>query len=191
MGKKKPEEMAKQRSVFEGGAKDKGVDPTLAMKIFDLVEKFAGYGFNKSHSAAYALVSYQTAWLKRHYPSEFMAAVMSSEIDNTDKLLSLRDECKRMGLTVKAPNVLEGKLHFSVNADGHIIYGLGGIKGLGEGPIDDLLEARGNSPFSDLFDLCSRTDPRKVNRRALEALIKSGALDELGAEAICADVSVR
>ena len=182
MGKKKPEEMAKQRSVFEGGAKDKGVDPTLAMKIFDLVEKFAGYGFNKSHSAAYALVSYQTAWLKRHYPSEFMAAVMSSEIDNTDKLLSLRDECKRMGLTVKAPNVLEGKLHFSVNADGHIIYGLGGIKGLGEGPIDDLLEARGNSPFSDLFDLCSRTDPRKVNRRALEALIKSGALDELGAE---------
>ena len=182
MGKKKPEEMAKQRSVFEGGAKDKGVDPTLAMKIFDLVEKFAGYGFNKSHSAAYALVSYQTAWLKRHYPSEFMAAVMSSEIDNTDKLLSLRDECKRMGLTVKAPNVLEGKLHFSVNADGHIIYGLGGIKGLGEGPIDDLLEARGNSPFSDLFDLCSRTDPRKVNRRALEALIKSGALDALSAE---------
>ena len=182
MGKKKPEEMAKQRSVFEGGAKDKGVDPTLAMKIFDLVEKFAGYGFNKSHSAAYALVSYQTAWLKRHYPSEFMAAVMSSEIDNTDKLLSLRDECKRMGLTVKAPNVLEGKLHFSVNTDGHIIYGLGGIKGLGEGPIDDLLEARGNSPFSDLFDLCSRTDPRKVNRRALEALIKSGALDALSAE---------
>ena len=139
MGKKKPEEMAKQRSVFEEGAKDKGVDPTLAMKIFDLVEKFAGYGFNKSHSAAYALVSYQTAWLKRHYPSEFMAAVMSSEIDNTDKLLGLRDECRRMGLTVRAPNVLEGQHHFSVNAEGHIIYGLGGIKGLGEGPIEDLL----------------------------------------------------
>jgi DNA polymerase-3 subunit alpha len=182
MGKKKPEEMAKQRSVFEEGAKGKGVDPTLAMKIFDLVEKFAGYGFNKSHSAAYALVSYQTAWLKRHYPAEFMAAVMSSEIDNTDKLLSLRDECKRMGLTVKAPNILEGKHHFSVNREGQIIYGLGGIKGLGEGPIGDLLEARGESPFSDLFDLCSRTDPRKVNRRAIEALIKSGALDELGAE---------
>lgn len=182
MGKKKPEEMAKQRSVFEEGAKDKGVDPTLAMKIFDLVEKFAGYGFNKSHSAAYALVSYQTAWLKRHYPAEFMAAVMSSEIDNTDKLLSLRDECKRMGLMVKAPNVLEGKHHFSVNSEGQIIYGLGGIKGLGEGPIGDLLEARGDSAFTDLFDMCSRTDPRKVNRRALEALIKSGALDELGAE---------
>ena len=182
MGKKKPEEMAKQRSVFEEGAKDKGVDPTLAMKIFDLVEKFAGYGFNKSHSAAYALVSYQTAWLKRHYPSEFMAAVMSSEIDNTDKLLGLRDECRRMGLTVRAPNVLEGQHHFSVNAEGHIIYGLGGIKGLGEGPIEDLLVAREEKPFADLFDLCSRTDPRKVNRRALEALIKSGALDELGAE---------
>ena len=182
MGKKKPEEMAKQRSVFEDGAKEKGVDPTLAMKIFDLVEKFAGYGFNKSHSAAYALVSYQTAWLKRHYPAEFMAAVMSSEIDNTDKLLSLRDECKRMGLTVKAPNILEGKHHFSVNREGQIIYGLGGIKGLGEGPIGDLLEARGESAFTDLFDMCSRTDPRKVNRRALEALIKSGALDELGAE---------
>jgi len=182
MGKKKPEEMAKQRSVFEEGAKNKGVDPTLAMKIFDLVEKFAGYGFNKSHSAAYALVSYQTAWLKRHFPAEFMAAVMSSEIDNTDKLLSLRDECKRMGLTVKAPNVLEGKRHFSVNSEGHIIYGLGGIRGLGEGPINDLLEARDDAPFSDLFDMCSRTDPRKVNRRAIEALIKSGALDELGAE---------
>ena len=182
MGKKKPEEMAKQRSVFEEGAKEKGVDPTLAMKIFDLVEKFAGYGFNKSHSAAYALVSYQTAWLKRHYPAEFMAAVMSSEIDNTDKLLSLRDECKRMGLVVKAPNILEGKHHFSVNREGQIIYGLGGIKGLGEGPIGDLLEARGDSAFTDLFDMCSRTDPRKVNRRALEALIKSGALDELGAE---------
>ena len=182
MGKKKPEEMAKQRSVFEEGARDKGVDPTLAMKIFDLVEKFAGYGFNKSHSAAYALVSYQTAWLKRHYPAEFMAAVMSSEIDNTDKLLSLRDECKRMGLLVKAPNILEGKHHFSVNREGQIIYGLGGIKGLGEGPIGDLLDARGESAFTDLFDMCSRTDPRKVNRRALEALIKSGALDELGAE---------
>ena len=146
MGKKKPEEMAKQRSVFEEGAKDKGVDPTLAMKIFDLVEKFAGYGFNKSHSAAYALVSYQTAWLKRHYPAEFMAAVMSSEIDNTDKLLSLRDECKRMGLMVKAPNILEGKHHFSVNSEGQIIYGLGGIKGLGEGPIGDLLKREVTQP---------------------------------------------
>ena len=97
MGKKKPEEMAKQRSVFEDGAKGKGIEPGLAMKIFDLVEKFAGYGFNKSHSAAYALVSYQTGWLKAHYPAEFMAAVMSSELDNTDKLLTLRDECREDG----------------------------------------------------------------------------------------------
>jgi DNA polymerase-3 subunit alpha len=111
-----------------------------------------------------------------------MAAVMSSEIDNTDKLLGLRDECRRMGLTVRAPNISEGQLHFSVNSEGHIIYGLGGIKGLGEAPIEDLLSAREEKPFADLFDLCSRTDPRKVNRRALEALIKSGALDELGAE---------
>ena len=128
MGKKKPEEMAKQRSVFEEGAKDKGVDPTLAMKIFDLVEKFAGYGFNKSHSAAYALVSYQTAWLKRHYPAEFMAAVMSSEIDNTDKLLSLRDECKRMGLMVKAPNVLEESTTFLLIAKARSSMGWAGLR---------------------------------------------------------------
>jgi DNA polymerase-3 subunit alpha len=181
MGKKKPEEMAKQRSVFEDGAKEKGVNPDLAMRIFDLVEKFAGYGFNKSHSAAYALVSYQTAWLKTHFPAEFMGAVMSSEIDNTDKLLSLRDECRRMGLTVRAPNIAEGLHHFSVNCDGEIVYGLGGIKGLGEGPIDDLIVARVEEPISDLFDLCTRTDPKKVNRRALEAMIKSGGLDSLGA----------
>ncbi len=182
MGKKKPEEMAKQRSVFEDGAKDKGVDPTLAMKIFDLVEKFAGYGFNKSHSAAYALVSYQTAWLKAHYPAEFMAAVMSSEIDNTDKLLNFRDECKNMGMVVRPPAVNEGQYQFTVNADGEIVYGLGAIKGLGQGPVENLLAARAEGPFRDLFDLCARTDPRKVNRKALEALVKSGALDELGAE---------
>ncbi|MED5315406.1 MAG: DNA polymerase III subunit alpha [Pseudomonadota bacterium] len=182
MGKKKPEEMAKQRSVFEAGAAAKGIDPILAIKIFDLVEKFAGYGFNKSHSAAYALVSYQTAWLKTHYPSEFMAAVMSSEIDNTDKLLTFRDEAKRMGLVVQPPSIQSGEYAFSVDNAGHIRYGLGAIKGLGEGPIGNLLAAREEGPFSSLFDLCARTDPRKMNRRALEALIKSGALDELGVE---------
>ena len=182
MGKKKPEEMAKQRSVFEEGAASKGIDPILAIKIFDLVEKFAGYGFNKSHSAAYALVSYQTAWLKTHYPSEFMAAVMSSEIDNTDKLLTFRDEAKRMGLVVQPPSIQSGEYAFSVDDAGHIRYGLGAIKGLGEGPIGNLLAAREEGPFSSLFDLCARTDPRKMNRRALEALIKSGALDELGVE---------
>jgi len=182
MGKKKPEEMAKQRSFFEEGAAAKGIDPILAIKIFDLVEKFAGYGFNKSHSAAYALVSYQTAWLKTHYPSEFMAAVMSSEIDNTDKLLTFRDEAKRMGLVVQPPSIQSGEYAFSVDDAGHIRYGLGAIKGLGEGPIGNLLAAREEGPFSSLFDLCARTDPRKMNRRALEALIKSGALDELGVE---------
>ncbi|MCH1610513.1 MAG: DNA polymerase III subunit alpha [Luminiphilus sp.] len=182
MGKKKPEEMAKQRSVFEEGAAAKGIDPILAIKIFDLVEKFAGYGFNKSHSAAYALVSYQTAWLKTHYPSEFMAAVMSSEIDNTDKLLTFRDEAKRIGLVVQPPSIQSGEYAFSVDDSGHIRYGLGAIKGLGEGPIGNLLAAREEGPFSSLFDVCARTDPRKMNRRALEALIKSGALDELGVE---------
>ena len=183
MGKKKPEEMAKQRSVFEEGAGAKGIDPNLAMKIFDLVEKFAGYGFNKSHSAAYALVSYQTAWLKTHFPAEFMAAVMSSELDNTDKLLTLRDECKSMAVPLRLPAVNEGTYLFTVNAENEIVYGLGAIKGLGEGPVENLLEARvSGGAFNDLFDLCSRTDPRKVNRRALEALIKSGALDSFGAE---------
>ena len=182
MGKKKPEEMAQQRSVFEEGAAKKGIDPTLAMKIFDLVEKFAGYGFNKSHSAAYALVSYQTAWLKTNHPAEFMAAVMSSDIDNTDKLLTFRDEARRMGLQVLPPSIQEGLYAFSVTPEGQIRYGLGAIKGLGAGPISNIIAARDSGSFTSLFDLCARTDPRKVNRRALEALIKSGALDELGVE---------
>ena len=183
MGKKKPEEMAKQRSVFEDGAKGKGIEPGLAMKIFDLVEKFAGYGFNKSHSAAYALVSYQTGWLKAHYPAEFMAAVMSSELDNTDKLLTLRDECREMGVQLRLPAVNEGSYLFTVNDEGAVVYGLGAIKGLGGGPVENLLAARkSGGDFKNLFDLCSRTDPRKVNRRALEALIKSGALDDFGVE---------
>ncbi|MBL6898227.1 MAG: DNA polymerase III subunit alpha, partial [Luminiphilus sp.] len=142
MGKKKPEEMAKQRSVFEEGAAEKGIDPALAMRIFDLVEKFAGYGFNKSHSAAYALVSYQTAWLKTHHPAEFMAAVMSSDIDNTDKMLTFRDEARRMGLQVLPPSIQQGLYAFSVTSEGQIRYGLGAIKGLGEGPIANLLAAR-------------------------------------------------
>ncbi|TDG14749.1 DNA polymerase III subunit alpha [Seongchinamella unica] len=181
MGKKKPEEMAKQRQIFEDGARAKGVDGELAMRIFDLVEKFAGYGFNKSHSAAYALVSYQTCWLKTHYPAPFMAAVMSSELDNTDKIVVLVDECKRMKLALKLPDVNEGQYMFTVNARDEIIYGLGAIKGLGEGPIESILKTReADGPFKDLFDFCARTDPRKVNRKAIEALIRSGALDSLG-----------
>ncbi|MFV0476395.1 MAG: DNA polymerase III subunit alpha [Parahaliea sp.] len=183
MGKKKPEEMAKQRSVFETGAKARGVDGQLAMKIFDLVEKFAGYGFNKSHSAAYALVSYQTAWLKAHYPAPFMAAVMSSELDNTDKIVIFVEECRRMALDLKLPDVNEGKYMFTVNPAQQIIYGLGAIKGLGEGPIESILQARAEGgAFIDLFDFCARTDPRKVNRRAIEVLIRAGAFDTLGVE---------
>tara|TARA_R110002110_G_scaffold415765_3_gene655277 strand:- start:40279 stop:43767 length:3489 start_codon:yes stop_codon:yes gene_type:complete len=181
MGKKKPEEMAKQRAVFEGGASEKGVDGELAIKIFDLVEKFAGYGFNKSHSAAYALVSYQTAWLKAHYPAHFMAAVMSSELQNTDKIVVFVEECRAMRLTLKLPDANEGQHMFTVNPQNEIIYGLGAIKGLGEGPIENMLAARNEGgPFLDLFDFCARTDPRRVNRRAIEALIRSGAFDSLG-----------
>ncbi len=183
MGKKDPKEMARQREIFEAGANAKGVDGNLAIKIFDLVEKFAGYGFNKSHSAAYALVSYQTAWLKARYPAHFMAAVMSSELDNTDKIVVFVDECKRMKLSLKLPDVNEGQYMFTVNASDEIIYGLGAIKGLGEGPVESILQARNDGGrFSDLFDFCARTDPRKVNRRALEALIRSGALDSLTVE---------
>ncbi|MEM1190379.1 MAG: DNA polymerase III subunit alpha [Pseudomonadota bacterium] len=180
MGKKKPEEMAKQRSVFADGAAGRGVDADLATKLFDLVEKFAGYGFNKSHSAAYALVSYQTAWLKAHHPAAFMAAVMSSELDNTDKIVTLIEECRRMELKLRLPDVNEGRYMFTVSEDGEIVYGLGAIKGLGEGPVEQILAARDSGgPFTDLFDFCARTDPRKLNRRALEALIRSGAFDRL------------
>ena len=181
MGKKKPEEMAKQRSVFTSGAVERGVDESLASKLFDLVEKFAGYGFNKSHSAAYALVSYQTAWLKTHYPAAFMAAVMSSELDNTDKIVVLIEECRRMKLSIRLPDVNEGRYMFTVSDTGEIVYGLGAIKGLGEGPVEALLESRERDGlFRDLFDFCARTDPRKLNRKALEALVRSGAFDSLG-----------
>jgi DNA polymerase-3 subunit alpha len=183
MGKKKPEEMAKQRDVFARGAAERGVDATLASKLFDLVEKFAGYGFNKSHSAAYALVSYQTAWLKAHHPAAFMAAVMSSELQNTDKIVILIEECKRMRLTLRLPDINEGEYMFTVNEGGDIVYGLGAIKGLGSSPVEQILHARREGgAFSDLFDFCARTDPRKLNRKAIEALVQSGAFDRLGTE---------
>ena len=181
MGKKKPEEMAKQRSIFEDGAKSQGIDPTLAMKIFDLVEKFAGYGFNKSHSAAYALVSYQTLWLKTHYPAEFMAAVMSSDMQNTDKVVTFIEESRRMGLNVLPPLVNSSHYMFMVNDNGQVLYGLGAIKGVGEGPIEAIVSAREtDGPFQNLFDFCHRIDTKKINKRCMEALIRSGALDELG-----------
>jgi DNA polymerase-3 subunit alpha len=181
MGKKKPEEMAKQRAVFEEGAKNNGVDGELAMKIFDLVEKFAGYGFNKSHSAAYALVSYQTLWLKTHYPAEFMAAVMTADMDNTEKVVGLVDECIRMGLKVLPPDINSGLYRFNVDDTGAIVYGIGAIKGVGEGPIENIIQAREKDGyFKDLFDFCARIDLKKVNKRVIEKLIQAGALDRLG-----------
>ncbi|WP_158147189.1 DNA polymerase III subunit alpha [Vibrio fluvialis] len=181
MGKKKPEEMAKQREVFQSGAENNGVDGELAMKIFDLVEKFAGYGFNKSHSAAYALVSYQTLWLKTHYPAEFMAAVMTADMDNTEKVVGLVDECMRMGLKVLPPDINSGLYRFNVDGSGAIVYGIGAIKGVGEGPIEVILEARNKGGyFKDLFDFCARIDIKKVNKRVIEKLILAGALDRLG-----------
>ncbi|GAA4878308.1 DNA polymerase III subunit alpha [Ferrimonas pelagia] len=181
MGKKKPEEMEKQRATFEEGAKNNGIDGELAMKIFDLVEKFAGYGFNKSHSAAYALVSYQTLWMKTHYPAYFMAAVMSADMDNTEKVVTLVDECDRMGLPVLPPDVNQGLYKFNVNEAEEIVYGIGAIKGVGEGPVEEILAAReqgGN--FTDLFDFCNRIDLKKVNRRTIEKLVLAGTLDNLG-----------
>jgi len=181
MGKKKPEEMAKQRAGFEQGAVDRGVDGELAMKIFDLVEKFAGYGFNKSHSAAYALVSYQTLWMKTHYPAPFMAAVMSADMDNTEKVVILVDECSNMGIDLLPPDVNAGQYKFTVNDDNQIVYGIGAVKGVGEGPIEAIIAARlAGGPFTDLFDLCARLDLKKTNKRVLEKLIKSGAMDALG-----------
>ena len=181
MGKKKPEEMAKQRAGFEQGAIDRGVDGELAMKIFDLVEKFAGYGFNKSHSAAYALVSYQTLWMKTHFPAPFMAAVMSADMDNTEKVVILVDECENMGIDLLPPDVNAGQYKFTVNDDNQIVYGIGAVKGVGEGPIEAIIAARlAGGPFTDLFDLCARLDLKKTNKRVLEKLIKSGAMDALG-----------
>ncbi|WP_434356501.1 DNA polymerase III subunit alpha [Parasalinivibrio latis] len=181
MGKKKPEEMAKQREVFQEGSEKNNVDGELSMKIFDLVEKFAGYGFNKSHSAAYALVSYQTLWLKAHYPAEFMAAVMTADMDNTDKVVGLVEECRRMRLKVLPPDINAGLFRFTVNEKGEIVYGIGAIKGVGEAPIEHIIAAREKGGyFKDLFDFCSRIDTKKVNKRVLEKLIMAGALDRLG-----------
>jgi DNA polymerase-3 subunit alpha len=181
MGKKKPEEMAKQRSIFMEGAEKRGVDGKVAEGIFDLMEKFAGYGFNKSHSAAYALISYQTAWLKAHYPAAFMAAVLSADMDNTDKVVHLISECRDMKLKVVPPDVNLSNYHFTEQTGDTVVYGLGAIKGVGQGAIEGMLAERAAAgPFADLFDLCQRVDLRKVNRRVFDALIRAGALDSLG-----------
>jgi DNA polymerase-3 subunit alpha len=196
MGKKKPEEMAQQRSVFVQGAEGRGVNGKLAADIFDLIEKFAGYGFNRSHSAAYALIAYQTAWLKTHYPAAFMAAVLSADMDKTDKVVTMIAECRDMKINVLPPDINRCEYAFVVlDEDAQerpaetrspgvaqsILYGLGAIKGLGQAAIDAILDVRrADGPFRDLFDFCRRIDLRRVNRRVLESLIKAGALDSLG-----------
>lgn len=178
MGKKMPEEMAEQRAIFMRGAEGRGVPADIARHIFDQMEKFAGYGFNKSHSAAYALLAYQTAWLKAHYPAAFMASVLSADMDNTDKVVALMDECREMGLEVLPPDVNRCDHGFAVHDDRTILYGLGAIRGVGAAAIEVIVTARGSGgPFVDLADLCCRVDLRRAGRRVLEALVRAGALD--------------
>jgi DNA polymerase-3 subunit alpha len=182
MGKKKAEEMAKQRSVFVSGAVARGVREAQATHIFNLMEKFAGYGFNKSHSAAYALLSYQTAWLKAHYPAAYMAAVLSSDMDKTEKVVTLIDECNGMRLKVLPPDVNASVYAFRVAGADSIRYGMGAIKGVGASAVEAIIEERArNGSFESLSDLCRRIDLTRVNRRVLEALIRSGSLDLIGA----------
>ncbi|ARP82518.1 DNA polymerase III subunit alpha [Bordetella genomosp. 8] len=187
MGKKKPEEMAKHRELFQQGAAAKGHDPNLAVKLFDLMEKFAGYGFNKSHSAAYALISYQTAWLKAYHPAEFLAATLSSDMDDTDKVQTFWRDAKDNGVEVLPPDVNASGYRFEPVADERTAkglpprtmrYGLGAVKGTGQSAVEDIVRARQEGgPFRDLFDFCRRVDKHSVNRRTIEALIKAGAFD--------------
>ena len=182
MGKKKAEEMAQQRSVFISGAVARGVRERLAEHIFDLMEKFAGYGFNKSHSAAYALLAYQTAYLKAHYPAAFMAAVLSADMDHTDKVVTLIKECADMDLEVLPPDINASRYEFAADGERRIRYGLGAVRGVGAGAVEGLIAERSaRGPFASLEDLCRRLDLTKVNRRVLEALLRCGSLDALGA----------
>ena len=181
MGKKKPEEMAKQRAIFLKGATENGLSEQHATGIFDLMEKFAGYGFNKSHSAAYALLSYQTAWLKAHFPAPFMAAVLSSDMDNTDKVVTLIEECRDMGLTVAPPDLNRSGFRFRAADESTVIYGMGAVKGVGQGVIQAMVtEREASGDFKSLHDLCRRLDGRRLNRRVLEALVRAGCMDSIG-----------
>ena len=177
MGKKKPEEMARVRKEFLAGTDARDIDHKLASDIFDLMEKFAGYAFNKSHSATYAVVSFQTIWLKTHYPAQFMAANLSAEMQNIDRVVVLVDEVASMGLTLVPPSVNLSAFRFTVNND-TIVYGLGAVRGVGEGPVEAIVAARSEGHFESLLDFCQRVDARKVNKRVHDALIASGAMDE-------------
>ena len=180
MGKKKPEEMAQHRTIFVEGATKNGLSEGRASQLFDLMEKFAGYGFNKSHAAAYALVAYQTAYFKSHHPSAFMAANLSLVMDDTDKVRYLRDDAIALGLTVLPPDINASNYRFEPVDEKQIRYGLGGVKGTGGGAIEAIVAARKEGgPFRDLFDFCRRIDKRVVNRRAIEALVRAGAFDSL------------
>ncbi|WP_338755073.1 DNA polymerase III subunit alpha [Moraxella lincolnii] len=180
MGKKKPEEMAKQREIFISGATQKGIDPMVSGGVFDLMEKFAGYGFNKSHSAAYGVLAYQTAYLKHYYPAEFMAAVLTSDMNNTDNVVFFINDCREnFNLTVDNPSVNRSEWYFVADTPSNIIYGLGAIKGVGEGAVESIVTARKqDGDFTDLYDFCRRVDTKKVNKRTLEALIKAGCFDD-------------
>jgi DNA polymerase-3 subunit alpha len=178
MGKKKPEEMAKQKEIFVGGAVKNGHNPEKIDHLFELMAKFAGYGFNKSHAAAYSAITCQTAYLKCHYPVEFYAALLSIERENTDKITKYIADARRHGIAVLPPDINESDTDFTCLSEAQIRFGLGAIKGVGQIAIDSVLESRRtNGPFTDLFDLCARTNTRTVNKRVLEAFIKAGALD--------------
>jgi DNA polymerase-3 subunit alpha len=181
MGKKVPAEMAKHREIFRKGAAEGGVGERKADEIFDLMEKFAGYGFNKSHAAAYSLVAYQTAWLKKHYPAEFMAATLSSDMDKTEKVVDFLAEARGLGLTVLPPQVNDSDYMFVAVAADTVRYGLGAIKGVGRGLCEAIVaERQRGGDYRDLLDFCRRVDSTKLNRRALEAMVNAGALDALG-----------
>ncbi len=180
MGKKKPAEMAKQRSIFVAGAQRNEIDKQTAEYIFDMMETFAGYGFNKSHSAAYALLSFQTAWLKAHYPAAYLAATMSADMDHTDKLVGLIADAREMGLAIEIPDINRCLYKFEPIDDHTVMYGLGAVKGLGEAAIEVILQERDNNgDFEDIHDFCKRVASRKVNKRAVEALVKAGGFDAL------------
>jgi DNA polymerase-3 subunit alpha len=179
MGKKKPEEMAQHRGLFVEGAKQKNYSVDLANKLFDLMAMFAEYGFNKSHTAAYAVVTYQTAWLKAHYPAEFMAATLSSDMDDTDKVQLFVSDAQSNGVTVLPPDINLSGFRFEPVSEREIRYGLGAVKGTGQSAVENILAARERAPFVDLFDFCARIDRRVVNRRTVEALVRAGAFDSL------------
>ena len=182
MGKKKPKEMALQEAVFLAGAADNGLAVDAAKPLFDLMANFAGYGFNKSHSAAYALIAYQTAWLKAHFPAHFMAAALSSDMEHTEKLVTFKEDCKQLGIDLQGPDLNGSQYEFIVSDERTIAYGLGAIKGVGRSVVECLVTERdANGPFASLLDLCCRMDQQRLNRRVLEAFIRSGAADGLGA----------